>query len=87
MAELPSYQDAVSRLDWLGLVAPYVEDKDVAQLCSVNRRFYAVFAPRLWNDPLVAIRRLGLDPSDGTFVSAHTRQPILIVADPWLLLL
>ncbi|WYZ37058.1 hypothetical protein EsH8_II_000564 [Colletotrichum jinshuiense] len=64
MAELPSYQDAVSRLDWLGLVAPYVEDKDVAQLCSVNRRFYAVFAPRLWNDPLVAIRRLGLDPSD-----------------------
>ncbi|OHE92472.1 hypothetical protein CORC01_12263 [Colletotrichum orchidophilum] len=64
MASLPSYQDAVSILDWLELVAPYVADKDFASLCSVNRRFYAVFAPRLWNDPLVAVRRLGLDPSD-----------------------
>ncbi|GKT76597.1 leucine rich repeat domain containing protein [Colletotrichum tofieldiae] len=64
MATLPSYQDAISRLDWLGLVASYVEDKDLASLCSVNRRFYAVFAARLWNDPLVAVRRLGLDPSD-----------------------
>ncbi|GKT44514.1 uncharacterized protein ColSpa_04695 [Colletotrichum spaethianum] len=64
MAALPSYQDAVSRLDWLGLVAPYVEDKDLVNLCSVNRRFYAVFASRLWNDPLVAVRRLGLDPSN-----------------------
>ncbi|CCF33543.1 hypothetical protein CH063_05711 [Colletotrichum higginsianum] len=64
MTSLPSYQDAVSRLDWLELVAPCIEDKDVTSLCSVNRRFYAVFAPRLWNDPLVAIRRLGLHPSD-----------------------
>ncbi|KAF6822020.1 hypothetical protein CPLU01_12265 [Colletotrichum plurivorum] len=64
MAELPSYQDAVTRLDWLELVAPYVEDKDFASLCCVSKRFYAVFAPRLWNDPLVAVRRLGLDPSD-----------------------
>ncbi|KAK1976013.1 hypothetical protein LZ30DRAFT_604308 [Colletotrichum cereale] len=64
MAALPSYQDAVSRLDWLQLVASYVGDKDLASLCSVNRRFYAVFAPRLWNDPLIAVRRLGLDPSD-----------------------
>ncbi|KAK2011813.1 hypothetical protein LZ32DRAFT_659294 [Colletotrichum eremochloae] len=64
MATLPSYQDAVSRLDWLQLVASYVEDKDLASLCSVNRRFYALFAPRLWNDPLVAVRRLGMHPSD-----------------------
>ncbi|KAK1712003.1 LOW QUALITY PROTEIN: hypothetical protein BDP67DRAFT_544855 [Colletotrichum lupini] len=64
MATLPSYQDAVSKLDWLELVAPYVADKDFTSLCSVNKRFYAVFAPRLWNDPLVAVRRLGLDPSD-----------------------
>ncbi|KZL85890.1 leucine rich repeat domain containing protein [Colletotrichum incanum] len=74
MATLPSYQDAISRLDWLELVASYIEDKDLASLCSVNRRFYAVFASRLWNDPLVAVRRLGLDPSDGTFVSGHARQ-------------
>ncbi|KAL0941642.1 uncharacterized protein CTRU02_204404 [Colletotrichum truncatum] len=64
MAELPSYQDAISRLDWLELVAPYVQCKDFANLCSVNRRFYATFAPRLWSDPLVTVRRLGLDPSD-----------------------
>ncbi|OLN95232.1 hypothetical protein CCHL11_08165 [Colletotrichum chlorophyti] len=64
MAQLPSYEDAVSKLDWLELVAPYVDDKDFARLCSVNSRFYTVFAPRLWNDPLVAVRRLGLDPSD-----------------------
>ncbi|KAI8255732.1 hypothetical protein K4K58_005429 [Colletotrichum sp. SAR11_239] len=62
--QLPSYQDAVSRLDWLELVAPYVEYKDFSSLCSVSRHFYAIFAPRLWNDPLVAVRRLGLDPSD-----------------------
>ncbi|KAK2049966.1 hypothetical protein LZ31DRAFT_256292 [Colletotrichum somersetense] len=64
MATLPSYQDAVARLDWLRLVASYVRDKDLASLCSVNRRFYALFAPRLWNDPLVTVRRLGLHPSD-----------------------
>ncbi|EFQ34778.1 hypothetical protein CGRA01v4_01718 [Colletotrichum graminicola] len=64
MAALPSYQDAVSRLDWLQLVTSYVADKDLASLCSVNRRFYLLFAPRLWNDPLVAVRRLGLHPSD-----------------------
>ncbi|KAJ0269807.1 hypothetical protein COL940_012169 [Colletotrichum noveboracense] len=62
--QLPSYQDAVSRLDWLELVAPYVEYKDFSSLCSVSTHFYAIFAPRLWNDPLVAVRRLGLDPSD-----------------------
>ncbi|KAK1994332.1 hypothetical protein LX36DRAFT_713942 [Colletotrichum falcatum] len=64
MAALPSYQDAVSRLDWLQLVASYVGDKDLASLCSVNRRFYALFAPRLWSDPLVVVRRLGLHPGD-----------------------
>ncbi|KXH68039.1 hypothetical protein CSAL01_10372 [Colletotrichum salicis] len=74
MAMLPSYQDAVSKLDWLELVAPYVADKDFASLCSVNTRFHAVFTPRLWNDPLVTVRRLGLDPSDGMFVSTYTRQ-------------
>ncbi|KAI8166642.1 hypothetical protein K4K49_003446 [Colletotrichum sp. SAR 10_70] len=62
--QLPSYQDAVSRLDWLELVAPYVEYKDFSSLCSVSTHFYAIFALRLWNDPLVAVRRLGLDPSD-----------------------
>ncbi|KAI8316430.1 hypothetical protein K4K61_007336 [Colletotrichum sp. SAR11_59] len=62
--QLPSYQDAVSRLDWLELVAPYVEYEHFSRLCSVSRHFYAIFAPRLWNDPLLAVRRLGLDPSD-----------------------
>ncbi|KAM0285835.1 hypothetical protein ACHAQH_001298 [Verticillium albo-atrum] len=59
----PSYQDATRRLDWLALVAPYVAVTDFPHLCSVNRHFCNVFAPRLWNDPLRTVRALGLDPS------------------------
>lgn len=68
MAQLPSYEDAVSRLDWLELVAPYVPVSELSRLCSVNRHFYNVFASRLWNDPLTTVRKLGLDPSDGKCV-------------------
>ncbi|KAH6679846.1 hypothetical protein F5X68DRAFT_32768 [Plectosphaerella plurivora] len=64
MAGLPSYEDAIGRLDWLELVAPYVLVTDLGRLCSVNRRFYRVFAPRLWNDPLPTVRTLGLQQSD-----------------------
>jgi hypothetical protein len=66
MASLPSYEDAVSRLDWLELVVRYVSVRDFRSLCLVNTHFYRVFAPRLWNDPLRARRVIGLDPSDGT---------------------
>ncbi|KAM0330924.1 hypothetical protein ACHAQA_003881 [Verticillium albo-atrum] len=59
----PSYQDAVRRLDWLALVAPYVAVTDFPSLCSVNSHFRNVFGPRLWNDPLRTVRTLGLDPS------------------------
>ncbi|KAF3361039.1 hypothetical protein VdG1_01048 [Verticillium dahliae VDG1] len=59
----PSYQDAISRLDWLALVAPYVAVTDYPHLCSVNSHFCSVFAPRLWNDPLRSVRVLGLEPS------------------------
>ena len=62
---LPTYQDAICRPDWLELAAPYVYCRDYARLCAVDRRSWRVFAPRLWNDPLTVIRRLGLDPSDG----------------------
>ncbi|ENH72580.1 hypothetical protein FOC1_g10013237 [Fusarium oxysporum f. sp. cubense race 1] len=48
MASLPSYQDAVSP-DWLPLVAPYVSPKDYPALCGVNRRYWDVFAPRIWS--------------------------------------
>ncbi|KAF4953926.1 hypothetical protein FGADI_5718 [Fusarium gaditjirri] len=48
MASLPSYQDAVSP-DWLPLVAPYVSPKDYPALCAVNRRYWDVFAPRIWS--------------------------------------
>jgi hypothetical protein len=65
MASLPSYEEATSRLDWLGLVAPFVEFSDYKILCLVNRRFWHVFAPRLWRDLLVAVRQAGLDPGDG----------------------
>lgn len=48
MASLPSYQDAVSP-DWLPLVAPYVSPEDYPALCGVNRRYWDVFAPRIWS--------------------------------------
>lgn len=65
MENLPSYEEAVSRPDWLGLVAPFVPSSSWRQCCLVNRRFYYQFAPRLWQDPLVIVRELGLDPNDG----------------------
>jgi hypothetical protein len=65
MASLPSYDEAISRLDWLALVAPYVSIRDYANLCLVSHRFYKLFAPRLWMDPLRMVRFLGLDPGDG----------------------
>ncbi|KAF4336322.1 hypothetical protein FBEOM_9775 [Fusarium beomiforme] len=48
MASLPSYQEAVSP-DWLPLVAPYVSPKDYPALCRVSRRYWDVFAPRIWS--------------------------------------
>ncbi|KAI1175111.1 hypothetical protein F4777DRAFT_342131 [Nemania sp. FL0916] len=61
---LPSYSEATSRLDWLSLVAPFVPAFDWASCCLVDRRFYGHFAPRLWRDPLVTIRQLGLHAND-----------------------
>lgn len=52
---LPSYQDAIKRPDWLGLVAAYVPIGNYARLCLVSKRFYDQFAPRLWNDPLAVM--------------------------------
>ncbi|RFU72096.1 leucine rich repeat domain containing [Trichoderma arundinaceum] len=37
---LPSYQDAVSRSDWLQLAAPYMAYTDYPALCRVNRRWW-----------------------------------------------
>ncbi len=65
MASLPSYQEAIQRPDWLELVAPYVSVRDFAGMARVSSRFYGYFAPRLWNDPLTAARRLGLHPDNG----------------------
>ncbi|KAM7186356.1 hypothetical protein V8F20_011423 [Naviculisporaceae sp. PSN 640] len=56
----PSYLDATRRQDWLELVAPYVSVRDYTNLCLVSKRFYDLFAPRLWHDPLTAARTLGL---------------------------
>ncbi|KAI1337328.1 hypothetical protein F5Y15DRAFT_408153 [Xylariaceae sp. FL0016] len=64
MNDLPSYKEATTRQDWLELCAPYVSVADWRRCCLVNRRFYRQFAPRLWQDPLVAIRELGLHPND-----------------------
>ncbi|KAI0517310.1 hypothetical protein F5B22DRAFT_645943 [Xylaria bambusicola] len=61
---LPSYREATSRLDWLSLVAPFVPASSWTSCCLVDNRFYESFAPRLWQDPLVVIRQLGLHPND-----------------------
>ncbi|KAK4042756.1 hypothetical protein C8A01DRAFT_44252 [Parachaetomium inaequale] len=45
VADLPSYQDATTRPDWLALVAPYLSVREYARLCLVSRRFYDEFAP------------------------------------------
>lgn len=65
MAALPSYHEATARPDWLALAAPYVAWADLASLCLVCRRAWALFAPRLWADLLTAVRRCGLPPGDG----------------------
>lgn len=64
----PSYEAAVTtaHLGWVTLAAPYVRAADYPNLCLVSRRFHDVFAPLLWRDPLVTIRKLGLDPADGS---------------------
>lgn len=65
MAGLPSYEEATTAPDWLELVATYVSFSDYRRLSLVSRRFWTIFAPRLWENPLKAVRLLGLDPSDG----------------------
>ncbi|KAH6620656.1 hypothetical protein B0J18DRAFT_430348 [Chaetomium sp. MPI-SDFR-AT-0129] len=60
-ADLPSYQDATARPDWLELVAPWLPLRDYPRLCLVSRRFYGQFAPRLWNDPLGMVCRIHPD--------------------------
>ncbi|POR34582.1 Leucine rich repeat domain containing protein [Tolypocladium paradoxum] len=64
MDSLPSYQEATTRPDWLGLVAPYVQFADYRSLCLVSRRSWLLFAPRLWADLFAAVRLSGLDPGD-----------------------
>ncbi|KAL7943794.1 hypothetical protein V8C42DRAFT_328461 [Trichoderma barbatum] len=59
MDVLPSYQQATTRPDWLQLAAPFIAFTDYPSLCRVSRRFWLVFAPRLWRDPCAASKRLG----------------------------
>ncbi|KAI1135824.1 hypothetical protein F5Y05DRAFT_162374 [Hypoxylon sp. FL0543] len=78
MEILPSYEQAVANPDWLDLAAGFVPIVDWPRCCLVDRRFYSRFAPRLWQDPLVAIRRLGLHPNDDLawyrrFINKHTK--------------
>lgn len=63
----PSYEDAIGTAHgWIALAAPYVAAADYASLCLVSRHFNDVFTPLLWRDPLVTVRKLGLDPADGS---------------------
>ncbi|KAI0008971.1 hypothetical protein F4779DRAFT_584641 [Xylariaceae sp. FL0662B] len=78
MEILPSYAEATTNPDWLDLVALYVPVVDWYRCSLVDGRFYRQFAPRLWKDPLVTVRHLGLHPNDDLawyrrFISRHVR--------------
>ncbi|KAH8178190.1 leucine rich repeat domain containing protein [Sarocladium implicatum] len=80
MADLPSYEEATTRQDWLELVAPYVSFRDYCSLSLVNSRFWHIFAPRLWENPLRTVRLAGLDPNvswwfDFVFNELNTVRP------------
>ncbi|OBT67951.1 hypothetical protein VE03_02568 [Pseudogymnoascus sp. 23342-1-I1] len=49
---LPSYKDAVKRLDPLDFVAGYLSTHDLLTCCLVNKNFNSVFAKYLWENPL-----------------------------------
>ncbi|POS73496.1 hypothetical protein DHEL01_v208108 [Diaporthe helianthi] len=66
MEQLPSYQDATGKKQWLELVAPYVDASDYQSLCCVSRKFHRLFAPRAWKDPLAVVRRLNRDTAYDT---------------------
>ncbi|KAI8692671.1 hypothetical protein LRP88_07605 [Fusarium phalaenopsidis] len=80
MTSLPSYQEAVS-VDWLRLVAPYISPRDYAALCRVNRRFWDMFAPRLWRDVAQSGRDVGVDSEDGKLRACCCRASSRPVAD------
>lgn len=61
----PSYNEAIRQKDWLEIVAPYVDVRDYGNICRVSQRFYAVFAIRLWKDPLSILRKLRRNTSTG----------------------
>ncbi|KAI1471024.1 uncharacterized protein F4812DRAFT_449324 [Daldinia caldariorum] len=78
METLPSYKRATTAPDLLDLVAAYIPVVDWPRCCLVDRRFYRQFAPRLWQDPLVTIRQLGLHPNDDLtwyrrFINRHMK--------------
>ena len=49
---LPSYKEAVKRLDPLDFVAGYLTTRDLLTCCLVDKNFNAVFAKYLWENPL-----------------------------------
>ncbi|KAK5997779.1 hypothetical protein PT974_00140 [Cladobotryum mycophilum] len=57
---LPSYREATARPDWLQLASSHVSFADYRALCLVDRRFWRLFAPRLWANLLGSARLSGL---------------------------
>lgn len=67
MEQLPSYQDATGKKQWLELVVPYIDHSDYQSLCCVSRQFHGIFAPRAWKDPLAVVRTLNRDTAYGEY--------------------
>lgn len=78
MEQLPSYEEATSRQDWLELVAPYVDIRDYTNLCLVSKPFNSQFVKRLWKEPIRTVRALRLSPLEG-------KRPFPFLSAEWLL--
>lgn len=87
--QLPTYQQATGVQDWLALVAAYIYIHDYRNLCLVNKRFFAVFAPFLYRSPLAMGGQLTVagDPDRGErlypnfSVHIHFRWEVELLAD------
>ena len=68
----PSYEEAIRQKDWVEFVAPYLDICEYAKLCRVSKKFYAIFAIRLWKDPLAILRELRRDTATGERLARST---------------
>lgn len=65
MSDLPSYEQATAKQDWLTLVAPYVQLQDYTSLCLTSHECWNIFAPRMWWDVLYSVHVRSANQEEG----------------------